>query len=96
MPSHVLMEYGMVMHILTGDPTLRDLKHIQVDGPGMAYMFFFDKQDHRGLTLDAAQTHRTHVGEVFAEWISHSAHFTVIPLSLVKGWCRAVAASEQC
>ena len=45
---------GMVMHILKGDPTLRDLKHVQVDGPGTAYLFFFDKQGHRGLALDAA------------------------------------------
>ena len=34
---------GMVMHILKGNPTLRDLAHIQVDGPGTAYLFFFDK-----------------------------------------------------
>ena len=27
---------GMVMHILKGDPALRDLKHVQVDGPGAA------------------------------------------------------------
>ena len=86
---------GMVMHILKGYPTLRDLKHIQVDGPGTAYLFFFDKQGHRGLALDAAQTLRTHVEEAFAEWISHSAHFAVIPLLLVEGWCQAVAASEQ-
>ena len=33
---------GMVMHILKGDPTLRDLKHVQEDNPGTAY-FFFDK-----------------------------------------------------
>ena len=44
---------GMAMHILKGDPTLRDLEHIQVDGPGMAYLFFFDKQGCRGLAFDA-------------------------------------------
>ena len=78
---------GMVMHILKGDPTLRDLTHVQVDGPGTAYLFFFDKQGHRVLALDAAQTLRTHVGEVFTEWISHSAHFAVIPFPLAEGWC---------
>ena len=31
---------GMVLHVLKGDPTLRDLEHVQVDGPGMAYLFF--------------------------------------------------------
>ena len=37
---------GMVMHVLKDDPTLRDLKHVQVDGPGAALLFFFDKQGH--------------------------------------------------
>ena len=46
---------GIVMHILKGDPTLRDLEHVQVDSPGMAYLFFFDKQGHRGLKYDATQ-----------------------------------------
>ena len=86
---------GMVMHVLKGDPALRDLEHIQVDDPGTADLFFFDKQDHRGLTLDAAQTLRTHVGEAFTEWISCSVHFAVIPLPLAEGWHQAVAASEQ-
>ena len=52
---------GMVMHILKGDSALRDLDHIQVDGPGTTYLFFFNKQGHKGLTLDATQTLRTHV-----------------------------------
>ena len=86
-PSAFSWNAGMVMHILKGDPTLRDLEHIQVDGPGTAYLFFFDKQGCRGLTFDAAQTLRTHVGEVFAEWISHFVHFAVIPLPLAEGWC---------
>ena len=86
-PPAFLWNVGMVMHILKGDPTMRDLEHVQVDGPGTAYLFFFDKQGHRGLTLDATQTLRTHVGEAFAEWISCSAHFSVIPLPLVEGWC---------
>ena len=87
---------GMVMHVLKGDPTLRDLEHVQVDGPGVPYLFFFDKQGCRGLKHDAAQALRTHVAEVFSEWISHSTHFTVIPLPLVEGWQRPVAASEKC
>ena len=35
---------GMVMHILKTDPVLRELEHVQVDGPGTAYLFFYDKQ----------------------------------------------------
>ena len=42
-PGHPSWNAGMVMHVLKGDPTLRDLEHVQVDGPGTAYLFFFDK-----------------------------------------------------
>ena len=31
---------GMVTHILKSDPVLRELEHVQVDGPGTAYLFF--------------------------------------------------------
>ena len=34
---------SMVLHILKGDPVLRDLEYVQVDGPGTAYLFFYDK-----------------------------------------------------
>ena len=44
---------GMVMHILKSDPVLQELEHVQVDGPGTAYLFFYDKQGHRGLEQDA-------------------------------------------
>ena len=77
---------GMVLHVLKSDPTLRDLEHIQVDGPGMAYLFFFDKQGHQGLRLDAAHAMRAHMGEAFSEWISHSMHFAVDPLPLAEDW----------
>ena len=83
---------GMVMHILKGDPTLRDLEHVQVNTPGMAYLFFFG---HRGLKYDDAQALRTHVAEVFSEWIFHLAHFIIIPLPLAEDWHQAVATSER-
>ena len=31
---------GMVIHILKSDLVLRELEHVQVDGPGTAYLFF--------------------------------------------------------
>ena len=34
---------GMVMHILKSDLVLWELEHVQVDGPGTAYLFFYDK-----------------------------------------------------
>ena len=61
----------MVLHILKGDPTLRDLEHVQVDGPGTAYLFFYDKQGCRGLKQDATETLQAHVAEAFSKWISH-------------------------
>ena len=74
---------------------LRDLEHIQVDGPGMAYLFFYDKQGCRGLKQDATETFRAQVAELFSEWNSHSAYFVVILLPLVEDWQRATAASDR-
>ena len=39
-PSTFLWNMGMVLHVLKSDPTIRDLEHVQVDGPRMAYLFF--------------------------------------------------------
>ena len=52
---------GMVMHILKSDPVLRELEHMQVDGPGIAYLFFYDKQGHRGLGQDTTYAIRAHI-----------------------------------
>ena len=60
---------GMVMHILKSNPVLRELEHVQVDGPGTAYLFFYDKQGHRGLEQGAAGAIQTHIEEAFLEWI---------------------------
>ena len=40
---------GMVMHIFKSDPVLWELEHGQVDGPDIAYLFFYNKQGHQGL-----------------------------------------------
>ena len=50
-PRHPTFSWnaGMVMHILKSDPVLRELEHVQVDGPGTAYLFFYDKQGCQGL-----------------------------------------------
>ena len=86
---------GMVLHVLKGDPALRDLEHVQVDDPGMAYLFFYDKQGCRGITCDATQALQMHMAEAFSQWISCSAHFVTIPLPLVEGWQWAVAAWDR-
>ena len=45
----------MVLHVLKRDPTLRDLEHVQVYGPGMAYLFFYDKQGQKGLKQEVME-----------------------------------------
>ena len=57
---------GMVMHVLKSDLVLQELEHVQVDGPGTAYLFFYDKQDHRGLGQDATDAVQTHMEEAFS------------------------------
>ena len=74
-PPAFLWTVGMVMHVFKSDPMLRDLEHIQVDGPGMTYLFFFNKQGRHGLTHEAAQAMQVHVREAFAK--SQNCHFWV-------------------
>ena len=77
---------GMVMHVLKSDPVLQELEHVQVDGPGTAYLFFYDKQDSWGLEQDAADAVRIHMEEAFSEWILHFAHFNISCLPLMEAW----------
>ena len=74
------------MHVLKSDSVLRELEHVQVDGPGTAYLFFYDKQGCRGLEQDAVDAVRIHVEEAFLEWISCSAHFNISRLPLMEAW----------
>ena len=85
---------GMVMHILKNDPVLRELEHVQVDGPGMAYLFFYDKQGHHGLCQDTAYAIWGHM-EDFSEWILHSTHFAISLLPLVDAWQQGVTTSDH-
>ena len=86
---------GMVMHVLKSDPVLWELEHVQVDGPGTAYLFFYDKQGRQGLEQDAVDAVRTHVEEAFLEWILRSAHFNISLLPLMEVWQHSVAASNR-
>ena len=54
-PPTFFWNAGMVLHILKGDPMLWDLEHVQVDSPGTIYLFFYNKQGHRGLKQDVAE-----------------------------------------
>ena len=90
----VFWKAGMVMYILKSNPVLRELEHMQVDGQGTAYLFFYDKQGHRGLRQDTVHAIQTHMKEAFSEWILHLAHFTISLLPLMEAWQQVVAASD--
>ena len=85
-PPTLSWNVGMVMHILKSDPVLRELKHMQVDGLGTAYLFFYDKQGHRGLGQDTAYGIRAHMEEAFSGWISRPTHFTISLLPVMEVW----------
>ena len=85
---------GMVIHVLKSDLVLWELEHVQVDGPGTAYLFFYDKQGHQGLEQEATDAVQTHMEEAFLEWISCSAHFNISLLPLMEVWQQSVTASD--
>ena len=73
---------GLVQHVLKNDPAMRDLKHVQADGPGLAYLFFHDRHGYRGLSKEEALDMRSHIADAFVEWIGRSAHFNTVLLLL--------------
>ena len=58
---------GMVQHVLKSDPALKELEHIQVDSPGLAYLFFYDRHGCCGLMKEAALVICSHMADAFAE-----------------------------
>ena len=62
-----------------------DLKHVEVDGPGRAYLFFYDRHGYHGLPKEEALAMHSHIADVFAEWIGSSAHFDAVPPLLETG-----------
>ena len=72
-------------HALKGDPALRDLEHVQVDGPGLTYLFFYNRHGYRGLSKEEDLAMHSHIADAFAEWIGRSAHFNAVPLLLEAG-----------
>ena len=85
----------MVIHVLKSDLVLRELEHVQVNAPGTAYLFFYDKQGHWGLRQDTTHAIQTHMEEAFSEWISCSAHFTISLFPLMEAWRQVVVASDH-
>ena len=80
------MEWGLgATHALKNDPALRDLEHVQADGLGLTYLFFYDRHGYHGLSKEEALPMRSHIADAFAEWIGRSAHFDVVPPLLEAG-----------
>ena len=95
-PPAISWNGGMVQHVLKSDPALRELEHIQVNSPGLVYLFFYDRHGHRGLTKEATLAICSHLADTFAEWIGRSSHFEVVPLLLEEGHQCMTAAQERC
>ena len=85
-PSSFSWNVGMVMHILKSNPLLRELEHMQMDGLGTAYLFFYNKQGCRGLGQDTAYAIWAHMEEAFSGWILCSSHFAISLLPLMEAW----------
>ena len=85
---------GMVQHVLKSDLALRELEHIQIDSPGLAYLFFYYRHGHHSLMKGAALTMCSHIVDAFAEWIGRSAHFDAVPLLLKEG-CQCEGCSGE-
>ena len=87
---------GMVLHVLKNDPALRELEHVQVNGPGIVYLFFYDRHGHHSLMKEAAFAIHSHLADTFAEWIGRSAHFEVVTLLLEEGCHHVTTAQDRC
>ena len=94
-PSAYSWNGGLVRHVLKNDPAMGDLKHVEVDGPGRAYLFFYDRHGYRGLPKEEALAMHSHIADAFAEWIGRSAHFDAVPLLLETGQQCVVATQER-
>ena len=95
-PPAFLWNGGMLQHVLKGDPALRDLEHVQVDGPGLAYLFFYDWHGYHSLSKEEALSVHSHIADAFAEWIGRSPHFNVVPPLLEAGQQCVTATQERC
>ena len=67
---------------------------IQVDGPGIAYLFY-DRRGCHGLTKEAALAICSHLVDAFAEWIGRSAHFKAVLLLLEEGHHHTTEAQDR-
>ena len=81
--------------MLKSNPVLRDLEHVQADGPRLAYLFFYDRHGYHGLSQEEALSMCSHMTDAFAKWIGRSACFDVVPLLLEAGRQHTTAMQEK-
>ena len=86
----------MVLNVLKNDPALRELEHIQVDGPGMAYLFFYERHGYCSLMKEAALAICSHLADTFAEWIGRSTLFKATLLLQEEGHHHLTATQGRC
>ena len=58
---------------------------MQADGPGLVYLFFYNRHGYRSLSKEEALAMHSHIADAFAKWIGRSAHFNMVPLLLEAG-----------
>ena len=68
---------------------------MQADGPGLAYLFFYDRHGYCGLSKEEALAMCSHITDAFVEWIGRSAGFDAVLLPLEAGWQRTTVPQEK-
>ena len=68
---------------------------MQADGPGLAYLFFYDRHGYHGLSKEEALAMHSHIADAFVEWIGRSACFDVVLLPLEAGRQHATVTQEK-
>ena len=89
------------MHVLKNDLALQELQHVEVDNPGTAYLFFYERHGyHRYCGYHGYHGYHTlmissHVADTFSEWIDHPAHFEALPRLLDEVRHHAAVAQDR-
>ena len=81
-----------MQHVLKNDPALRDLWHVQVDGPGLVCLFFYNRHGHHSLSREAALAMHLHYLMPLQSGLGD--HFDAVSLLLEEG-CQCVMAAQE-
>ena len=64
--TSLLMEWRHGVTCAERRSSFEDLEHVQVDGPGLTYLFFYDQHGYHGLSKEEALTMCSHIADAFA------------------------------